>query len=189
MKKNSPLVKVLLVSVVVAVLGYIGLDVPREYVEDAVDTQFDTSKEDKGSQANNNQLYEVVSVIDGDTFKVLREGEVYTVRLIGIDTPETKYSERGEECYGDESTIEAMRLLEDKQVTLSSDSTQDEEDKFGRLLVYATMDDGRDFGEVMISGGFAEEFTFINPYQNQQKYKAAEGLAREEGLGLWDECQ
>lgn len=184
-EKNSPLVKVLLVSIVVAVLGYIGLDIPREYIEEAVSEQLDTSVDKEESRTVSNKLYEVVSVIDGDTLKVLKDGEVSTVRVIGIDTPETKYSERGEECYGEESTREAVRMLENNKVTLQTDSTQDMFDKYDRLLAYVSMVDGQDFGEVMIRNGFAEEYTYINSYQKQQAYKDAEKFAKEEGVGLW----
>ena len=184
-RKNNPLVKVLLISIIVAVLGYIGLDVPRDSVEKAVEEQFSDTSADTATEQPVSQLYDVVSVIDGDTFKVLQNGEVSTVRLIGIDTPETRYSERGEECYGEEATREAVRLLEDTRVILQTDSTQASQDTYGRLLAYAIMEDGRDFGEVMVGSGFAKEYTYANAYRNQQKYKEAETSAMNERLGLW----
>ena len=184
-KKYSSILKMLLVAVIAAAVGYIGLDIPREDIEEVVHEQFEKVASGQVGQAENDQSYQVVSVIDGDTIKVLQGGEIATVRLVGIDAPETKYSERGEECYGEESMREAAELLEDSYVTLELDGTQASKDKYGRILAYVRMEDGRDFGQVMIEGGFAQEYTYDNPYQHQQTYQMAEESARAAVAGLW----
>lgn len=97
MKKNTPLIKVLLVATIVAVLGYIGLDVPKEYIEDAVDTQFESLSEqsDKITVQTYDGPYPILSVIDGDTVQLQIDGQQETIRVLGIDTPETEHSSRG----------------------------------------------------------------------------------------------
>jgi len=185
-KLNSSFIKVILASAIVAILGYVGLDVPREVVEDALDEQLTEIDDTEAATPVPNERYEVVSVTDGDTFKVLQAGEITTVRVIGIDTPETRYSARGEECYGEEASREALRLLEATKVLLQTDSSQDTYDGYGRLLAYAQMEDGRDFGETMIENGFAEEFTYAAAYRKQRLYQAAETAARDRTLGLWN---
>ncbi len=190
MKKNTPLIKVLLVATIVAVLGYIGLDVPKEYIEDAVDTQFESLSEqsDKITVQTYDGPYPILSVIDGDTVQLQIDGQQETIRVLGIDTPETEHSSRGAECYGAEASAYAQELLADTSVHIQTDSSQDMRDKYDRVLAYIQMEDGTDFGEVMITQGYAEEFTFIKPYQNQKVYRDAEKSARFEKVGQWGEC-
>lgn len=173
-----------MIAIAVAILGYIGLDLPPELIKETVDSQLSQwSKEP--APAPERVLYQVVSVTDGDTLKVSRQGQTQIVRVLGIDSPETEFSERGEECFATEATAEARRLLTNQQVFLQSDDTQDRFDKYNRLLAYITLADGRDFGQQMIQQGFAQEYTFRNSYQNQQLYKAAEQQVRQQNLGLW----
>lgn len=94
----------------------------------------------------------------------------------------------GAECYGAEASAYAQELLADTSVHIQTDSSQDMRDKYDRVLAYIQMEDGTDFGEVMITQGYAEEFTFIKPYQNQKVYRDAEKSARFEKVGQWGEC-
>lgn len=82
----------------------------------------------------------VERVIDGDTF-VMAGGE--RVRVLGIDSCEA--GSRG----GDSATVAAETLLDGKSVTLRQEGSADR-DGFGRLLRYVQLEDGRDFGSVMI---------------------------------------
>ena len=53
-----------------------------------------------------NKLYPVVYVIDGDTFKVKIENKTITIRLLGVNTPETVDPRKTKECYGEEASKE-----------------------------------------------------------------------------------
>jgi micrococcal nuclease len=55
--------------------------------------------------------YKVVSVVDGDTIKLNIKGTVETIRLIGIDTPETVHPSKPVECMGMEASNKAKELL------------------------------------------------------------------------------
>lgn len=130
--------------------------------------------------------YSVTEVTDGDTILVSDGTEFISVRVIGIDAPETVYAPGGPECFNTDATLEADRLLAGQTVTLSSDPTQDLFDQYNRLLAYITLPDGRDFGEVMVEGGYAEEYTYRGrAYINQAAYKAAAEAAENKGLGVW----
>ncbi len=79
----------------------------------------------------------VVSVVDGDTIKVRARGALTTVRMIGIDTPETRHPSKPVQCFGPAATKAAKRLLPPgRAVRLVTDSTQDTRDRYGRLLAY-----------------------------------------------------
>ena len=82
-------------------------------------------------------LYRVVKVIDGDTIKVDIGGEIETVRLIGIDTPEiaNPYNSR-EDYFGPEAARYAKQLLEKQSVYLIPDPMHSNRDKYNRLLRY-----------------------------------------------------
>ena len=136
----------------------------------------------------NGQLYQVVSVTDGDTLKVDINGTTETLRLIGIDTPETVDPRKPVQCFGEEASKKAKETLTGKKVHLEADSTQGERDKYQRLLRYAYLEDGTSFNKWMIQEGYAHEYTYqSNPYKYQTEFKDAEKLARESKKGLWGE--
>ena len=138
------------------------------------------------SQARKNEsLVRVTRVIDGDTIRVLIQGKEDTVRLIGIDTPETVDPRKPIQCFGEEASIKAKATLEGKTVILEFDPTQGERDKYGRLLRYVFLD-GLNFNKLMISEGYAHEYTYQNnPYKYAEEFRSAQKQARDNKKGLW----
>lgn len=133
------------------------------------------------------ELYEVVNVVDGDTLDVSINGKIERLRLIGINTPETVDPRRPVQCFGVQASNKAKEFLSGKSIALESDPTQGERDKYDRLLRYIHLSDGRNFNELMISEGYAYEYTYDLPYKYQQEFKQAEADARQSGRGLWAE--
>lgn len=127
----------------------------------------------------------VVKVVDGDTFSVMKDGKTITVRLIGIDTPETKDPRKVVQCFGEEASAKAHELLGGVSVHLVADASQDIYDKYGRLLAYAYLPDGTFFNKWMIENGYAHEYTYIIPYEHQVEFIQAENTARRMERGLW----
>jgi len=130
-------------------------------------------------------LYSVSSVVDGDTIKVNINGKIETLRLIGLDTPETVDPRKEVQCFGLEASNKAKELLTGKKVKLEADSTQDERDKYGRLLRYVWLEDGTFYNKKMISDGYAHEYTYGVPYKYQAEFKAAQKSAQDNQRGLW----
>jgi len=135
-------------------------------------------------------LFLVSSVVDGDTVKVNIAGTMETLRLIGIDTPETVDPRKPVQCFGVEASNKAKALLSGKMVRLEADPTQGERDVYGRLLRYVYLGDGTNFNKLMIEQGYAFEYTYNTPYKYQTEFKQAESYARTNKLGLWadDTC-
>lgn len=129
--------------------------------------------------------YRVVKVIDGDTLTVEINGTATTLRLIGLDTPETLDPRKPVQCFGREASDKAKSLLTGKQVRLEYDKTQGTVDKYDRTLAYLYLSDGTLFNEYMIREGFAHEYTYAIPYQYQTRFQDAENAARIEMRGLW----
>ena len=79
----------------------------------------------------------VIAVVDGDTIKVrLADGARETVRLVGIDTPESRRPNTPVECGAKQAGAALNRLVARRDVTLVRDPTQDARDRYGRTLAY-----------------------------------------------------
>jgi micrococcal nuclease len=131
------------------------------------------------------ELYRVVKVIDGDTIDLDINGQTERIRLIGMDTPETVDPRKTVECFGKEASNKAKEMLTAKSVKIAADPTQDNRDKYKRLLRYVYLEDGTNFNKLMISEGYAHEYTYYVPYQLQVEFKAAQKDAEENERGLW----
>lgn len=137
------------------------------------------------TQPPKENLYQVVKVIDGDTIVVNIDGKDEVIRLIGIDSPESVDPRKDVQCFGKEATEEAKRHLIGKKISLESDPTQGDRDKYKRLLRYVFLEDGQNFNKLMIELGYAHEYTYKTPYKYQTEFKEAENKAREKKIGLW----
>src|SRR5919106_2688241 len=145
---------------------------PTPYIESAFDKK---------------KLFLVTEVIDGDTIKVNIRGKSETVRLLAIDTPETKDPRKPVQCFGNEATKKMQAFVSGKYVRLVDDKSQGNRDKYSRLLRYVY--DGNTFinGE-MVAQGFAFSYKqYPTKYLNE--FNRLEQLAREKNLGLWNKCQ
>jgi micrococcal nuclease len=132
--------------------------------------------------------WRVYDVVDGDTVKVVRDGERLTVRLIGIDTPETVKPNSPVECFGPESSRFADDELAGEWVSLEFDETQGQTDRYDRTLAYVWLErDGSPelFNALAVREGYAFEYTYDDAYAWQRELRAAEDAARDEEAGLW----
>lgn len=139
----------------------------------------------EAAQIASTTLYSVIKVVDGDTIHIEVNGKKETVRLIGINTPETVDPRRPVECFGKEASNKAKELLEGKKVRIETEKSQGERDKYQRLLGYVFREDGLFFNKLMIEEGYAYEYTYNLPYIYQAEFRAAQKTAQAEGKGLW----
>lgn len=134
---------------------------------------------------NQNQYFRVVKVVDGDTIAVDMNGTDETIRMIGINTPETVDPRKPVECFGKEASNKAKELLSGQWVELESDASQGERGKYGRLLRYVKIKNGLFYNLEIIKQGYAYEYTYNVPYKYQTEFKQAEDYAKNNKLGLW----
>lgn len=120
----------------------------------------------------------VVRVADGDTLTVRIDGRRERVRVIGIDTPETG------EC-GFDAAREALVRAVSGGVRLEADGTQDDRDRYGRLLRHVVLPDGSLAAQQLIGSGLGREYTYAAAYRHRDAYVAAERTARRQALGVW----
>lgn len=131
----------------------------------------------------------IVSVTDGDTIKVRIGKARRTVRIIGIDTPETKRPGVAVECGGPEASANMKRLAPAKaKVSLRTDPTQATKDRYGRLLAYVSRR-GRDLGRSQIGAGWATTYVFGGkPFQRTTAYQRSEAKAKAAKKGVYGKC-
>lgn len=128
----------------------------------------------------------VVEVIDGDTITVrYRDGRFDTVRLLGVDTPETVDPDRPVGCFGPEAAAFTKRNLTDRDVTLERDSEL--RDRYGRLLAYVYVDGAR-FNDRLLQEGYATLLVIPPNGEHGRALLAAELAARSARSGLWAAC-
>jgi micrococcal nuclease len=123
----------------------------------------------------------VTKVTDGDTIHL---GDLGSVRLIGIDTPEVYGSV---ECFGREASEFAKRLLP-LGARVRYRVGVEERDRYGRLLAYVWLPDGRMLNRVMIDKGYAQPLTIPPNVAFADVFRAGARAARQAGLGLWRAC-
>ncbi len=131
---------------------------------------------------------EVLRVVDGDTIEV-RIGSVdETVRLLGIDTPESVDPRSPVECFGREASEHTASMLPPgSEVRLVRDV--EGRDRFDRLLAYVyRSDDGTFVNLALVREGFAAVLTYPPNVAHADELTAAAAQARDDGRGLWSAC-
>ncbi|ERH01111.1 MAG: micrococcal nuclease [Halonotius sp. J07HN6] len=141
----------------------------------------------------------VTHVVDGDTVDIrYANGSADTVRLLGVDTPETPPNtvspgefegipdtEAGRDhltAWGERATDFAERELAGKEVRLVVDSEADRRGGYGRLLAYIYVD-GENFNKALVTDGYAR--LYDSEFTLRDDFAASERTARREAVGLW----
>jgi micrococcal nuclease len=132
----------------------------------------------------------VTYIADGDTVHVTPPGrERIKVRVLGIDTPETRDPRVGVECWGPEATAFATDTLSGRHVTLVGDPTQAAVDTYGRTLAHVVLDDGANYSVLAAAAGVARPYVYDGtPVLEHPAITAAADGARAAGRGLWGAC-
>jgi endonuclease YncB( thermonuclease family) len=130
----------------------------------------------------------VVRVVDGDTLVADLGSGAETVRLIGIDTPESVAPHRAVECYGHEASARLAGLVPPgTPVRLTRDV--EPRDRYDRLLAYfERADDGLFVNLAQVDAGYAASFPFPPNVAHRPQFDDGERRARSAGLGLWPAC-
>jgi micrococcal nuclease len=129
----------------------------------------------------------VVQTIDGDTIVVRTgEGEQLTIRLLGVDTPETHHPHKPVECFGPEAEAYTRARLLGKQVALEFDVER--HDVYDRTLAYVSVD-GHRFNDELLSLGYAR-LLVIPPNGDHARAMLRDVVAaRASKRGLWGTCE
>ena len=129
-------------------------------------------------QHNNEYDVVVIKVVDGDTvdvdidlgFGVCLKDE--RVRIMGIDTPESRTSDRVEDLFGEAAKERLKVLMKDggKLITTEDRKGEDMKGKFGRILGDFRIGDGRKVTDILIEEGHAVAYFGGNKEEVQAKH-------------------
>jgi len=128
----------------------------------------------------------VVRAVDGDTLEVAIDGgPTETVRLIGVDTPETVKPDTPVQCFGPQASHFEHRRVEGRRVRLLTGV--EPRDYYGRLLAYVWIE--RRFLEAELLGrGLARVLTFHPNDRFAHRFELIAQKAAKAGKGLWNAC-
>jgi len=143
------------------------------------------------------QTVKITKIVDGDTVYGIYNGKKEKFRLIGIDTPESRYNyktKRDSKRSG--QSIKAIisqgkratrfvKTLIGKGSVLVLEFDAQLRDRYGRILAYLYLEDGRMLNEEIIRAGYASVMTIPPNVKYQERFRKAFKKARESRVGLW----
>lgn len=126
----------------------------------------------------------VTYVVDGDTLDVkFEDGKTERVRMLLVDTPETKHPRLGVQPFGPESSKFAKSQLTGKKVGVELDVS--ERDKYGRLLAYIWLGN-ENFNELLLKKGLARvAYVYAPNTKYVDSFRATQEKAQKAGIGIW----
>ncbi len=130
----------------------------------------------------------VLKVIDGDTIVLKLQNRTETVRLLGVDTPETVHPNEPIECFGPEASAFSKATLKTGAVVKLVRDVEPR-DRFQRLLVYLYLLDGTFFNQLLIEQGFARTLSIEPNTAFAAQFASLESSARDRRVGLWHACE
>ncbi len=134
------------------------------------------------------RTFTVRNVLDGDTIDVnAPDGQIghTRIRLLGIDTPETDGGQFGQMHFAPQAARFTRQSALGKPVTVYLDRPGPTRGKYGRLLAYVKLPDGRFLNEILLTEGLAyADLRFTHSFFN--KYRQLEAAARNRNKGLWE---
>jgi len=133
-------------------------------------------------------FYKVSEIADGDTITVHMDGKEERVRMIGVDTPETKDPRKPVQCFGQAASAFTKQLIGSQPVRLEADPLGSNRDRYDRLLRYVYLPDSRLVEAEIIKEGYGFAYTSF-PFTKSDEFTAYQRDARQNSRGLWGSCQ
>jgi micrococcal nuclease len=145
---------------------------------------------DHASQSNESGfVVTIITVIDGDTVDIEIDGRTERVRLIGVNTPETKHPTKPIECFGPEASAYMTQLLpKGTDVRIVRDT--EARDRYGRMLLYLYRNSDNLFINLdLISRGYGTPMSIEPNTFHRNDFVHAAALAEATNVGLWQACR
>lgn len=192
---NSPIATLIFVIAIIGMLALIAKFSPEKPSSSTSMPSYSLTRSADSPITSSDYISATITrVVDGDTVKAQINGVTETVRLIGIDTPETKHPRIGKEPYGQEASDYTTALLEGKKVVLEYDF--ETRDRYDRLLAYIYLEDAtgdwkidgryyRQANEEIVLAGLASPMTIAPNNRYAEHYADAVRVARAQNIGMW----
>lgn len=128
-------------------------------------------------------------VIDGDTVRARIGSHRETIRLIGVDTPETKHPTKPVGCFGPEASAHTKSLLP-PGTSIALVRGEEARDRYGRLLAYVYRSQDDLFVNLeLVAGGWGVPLSIEPNTDHAAAFASAATSAEAANLGLWGRCR
>ena len=142
-----------------------------------------------GVTTENEVLITILNVIDGDTVDIDIDGNTERVRLIGVNTPETKHPTKPIECFGPEASAYLTQLLP-KGTHVRIERDIEARDRYGRMLLYLYRASDNLFINLdLVLRGYGTPMSIEPNIFHRNDFVHAAALAETTNVGLWQACR
>ena len=140
-------------------------------------------------QDRQSDLVKIAHVIDGDTVDIDIKGRTERVRLIGVNTPETKHPTKPIECFGPEANAYMTQLLP-KGTTVRIERDVEARDRYGRMLLYLYLGSDNLFINLdLVARGYGTPMSIEPNTFHRNDFVRAAAQAEAADVGLWKACR
>ena len=138
---------------------------------------------------NQTDLVKIVKVVDGDTVDIDLDGHTERVRLIGVNTPETKHPTKPIECFGPEASAYLTQLLP-KGTAVRIERDVEARDRYGRMLLYLYLGSDNLFINLdLVARGYGTPMSIEPNTFHRNDFVRAAAQAEAANVGLWKACR
>jgi micrococcal nuclease len=142
-----------------------------------------------GATTENQVLITILNVIDGDTVDIDINGNTERVRLIGVNTPETKHPTKPIECFGPEASAYLTQLLP-KGTHVRIERDIEARDRYGRMLLYLYRESDNLFINLdLVLRGYGTPMSIEPNIFHRNDFVHAAAVAETTNVGLWQACR
>jgi len=142
-----------------------------------------------GATTENGVLITILKVVDGDTVDIDINGHTERVRLIGVNTPETKHPTKPIECFGPEASAYMTQLLP-KGTTVRIERDVEARDRYGRMLLYLYLGSDDLFINLeLVARGYGTPMSIEPNTFHRNDFVRAAAQAEAANVGLWKACR
>lgn len=142
-----------------------------------------------GATTENDVLITILKVVDGDTVDIEIDGHTERVRLIGVNTPETKHPTKPIECFGPEASAYLTQLLP-KGTTVRIERDVEARDRYGRMLLYLYLGSNDLFINLdLVARGYGTPMSIEPNTFHRNDFVRAAAQAEAANVGLWKACR
>jgi len=142
-----------------------------------------------GATTENEVLITILKVVDGDTVDIEIDGHTERVRLIGVNTPETKHPTKPIECFGPEASAYLTQLLP-KGTTVRIERDVEARDRYGRMLLYLYLGSNDLFINLdLVARGYGTPMSIEPNTFHRNDFVRAAAQAEAANVGLWKACR
>ena len=130
--------------------------------------------------------YRIAKIFDGDTISVVIDNTETTIRMIGIDTPESVNRDQSQNTpEGLEVSLWVHDYLKGRKVWLEYDEQR--YDRYGRTLAYIWLDEKETMLEdILLNNGMATALSIEPNLRYSSHFSELEQQAKREKAGFWE---